>query len=230
MLGGRYWQVQPPIDMKAKVINVKQIASKAKFLVPTSRGAGEVGGQIKKTAIKLLTGELHDYVPDYLDEESKAALADARDYAQLHKLNGLGISIYDGGEEGSETDSEVAERAALGYNDQALLTVAPPVDAGTYNAIVKVLEFAGLEDPSMANIPKWRMDELVEAILSKWDEIEKNKESLIDKAMLDDIAGCEKYNWIFSDETLRYAYVNERIDLDGAKKWFAAYSRFAGIA
>lgn len=230
MLGGRYWAVQPPIDMKAKVINVKQIASKAKFLVPTSRGAGEVGGQIKKTAIKLLTGDLRDYVPDYLDEESAMALQDAREYAAIHKLNGLGISIYDGGEAGSETDSEVAARAALGYNDQALLTIAPPVDASTCNAIVKVLGFAGLEDPAMENVPKWRMDELVEAVLSNWDEVEKHKENLIDKVMLDDIAGCEKYNWVFSSETLQYAYVDEKIDLQGAKKWFEAYLRFAGIA
>lgn len=229
MLGGRYWAVQPPIDMKAKMINVKQIASKAKFLVPTSRGAGEVGGQIKKTAIKLLTGDLREYVPDYLDDESKIALQDAREYAAIHRLNGLGISIYDGGESGSETDSEVAQRAALGYGDQALLNITPPVDAGTYNAIVKILSAAGLEDPSMANIPQWRMNELVETVLSHWDEIEENKENLIDKAMLDDIAGCEKYNWVFSNETLQYAYVDEKIDLPGAKKWFEAYARFAGI-
>lgn len=230
MLGGRYWQVQPPIDMKAKVINVKQTSTKAKFLIPTSRGAGDVGGQIKKVAIKLLTGDLCDYVPDYIDEDSRAFLEDARDYAKTHKLNGLGISIYDGGDEGSETDSEVMARAALGYDEQALLTINPPVDAGAHNAIVKILEFAGLEDPSMSNVPKWRMNELVETILGTWGEIEQNKENLIDKTMLQEIAESEKYNWIFSDETLRYAYVDEKIDLAGAKKWFEAYARFADIA
>lgn len=228
MLGGRYWQVQPPVDMNSKIINVKQTSTKGKFLVPTSRGAGNVGGRIKKTAIKLLSGDLSDYVPDYIDEYSRECLEEAREYARTHKLNGLGISIYDGGEEGSETDSEVAARARLGYNDQALLTIAPPVDMGACNAIVKVLEFAGLEDPGgLENIPQWRMNELVEAALRTWDEIQANKENLIDKTMLDDIAGCEKYNWIFSDETLRYAYVDERIELDAAKKWFEAYQRFA---
>lgn len=227
MLGGRYWQVQPPIDMKTKVINVKQIASKAKFLVPTSRGAGEVSGMIKKTAIKLLTGDLCDYVPDYLDDESKKALYDARNYAKIHKLNGLGISIYDGGETGSETDSEVIARASDGYGNSALLTINPPVDEDTYNAIIKVLLLAGLESPEgLNNIPQWRMNELVETILSDWEAIAFNQEKLIDDSMLDDIANSEKYNWIFNNETLKYAYIDEKINLSAAKKWFLAYKRF----
>jgi ATP-dependent Lhr-like helicase len=229
MLGGRYWQVVPPIDTIAKVINVRNITSKAKFLVPTSRGCGNVGGMVRKTAIRLLNGNLSDYKPSYIDEESLDRLEQAREYARTHKLNGLGISIYDGGEAGSETDSEVYARAQLGYNQQALLTVNPPVDQPVQDAITKTLMFAGMEDPSgLNNMPKWRMDELVDAVLNNWEVIEKNREMLLDETMLDDIRGGEKYNWIFAPETLRYAYVEERIDLAGAKKWFEAYKRFAG--
>lgn len=228
MLGGRYWQVIPPIDMKAKVINVRQVASKAKFLVPTSRGAGEVGGKIKQVALQLLCGKLSSYVPDYIDDASKEKLAEAREYARTHLLNGLGISIYDGGENGSETDSEVMERAAIGYNPQALLSIAPPVDKGAYDAIVKILMFAGMEDPSgLSNMPMWRMDELVEAALSQWNEIETNRENLLDPAMLAELREREKYNWILDDETLRYTYIDEVIDLAGAKKWLEAYTRFS---
>lgn len=231
MLGGRYWQVQPPIDMKAKVINVKQTSSKAAFLVPTSRGAGEVGGRVKKTAIRLLSGNLSEYIPDYIDEYSVERLEKAREYAEEHHLNGLGISIYDGGEDGSETDSEVRARAALGYNDQAVLTITPPVDSGTGDAIVKVLMAAGLETPDGLNaIPQWRMNELVMAVLENWESVVAGKENLIDREMLEDIRNSEKYNWVFDDETLQYAYVDERINLDGAKAWLEAYTRFAGIA
>lgn len=231
MLGGRYWQVQPPIDMKSRTMNVKQINSKARFLVPTSRGSGDVCGMIKKTAIRLLTGDLSAYVPDYIDESSKELLAEAREYAKTHHLNGLGISIYDGGEGGSETDSEVAERARTGYHDQALLSINPPVDQGAYDAIVKVLQATGMEDPSgLANIPQWRMNELVSAALSNWEDIEANREHLFDRIMIEDLRNCEKYNWVLNDEALRYAYVDERIDLAGAKKWFEAYARFAGVA
>lgn len=231
MLGGRYWQVQPPIDMKSKTINVKQIGSKARFLVPTSRGSGDVCGKIKKTAIRLLVGDLDSYEPLYVDEVALDHLQEARQYARDHHLNGLGVSIYDGGEAGSETDTEVAERCRQGYHEQQVLTIEPPVDASTYDAIIKILEAVGMEGPgAISHIVKWRMDELVGEILMKWDEIVEGRENLLDNVMVQDLSNSEKYNKILSSETLRYAYVDEKIDLDGAKKWFEAYSRFAGIA
>lgn len=230
MLGGRYWQVIPPMDMKSKVINVKQTSMRAKFLVPTSNGSGDVNGQIKKTAIRLLSGDLKDYVPNYIDEEARERLQEAREYADAHSLNSLGISIYDGGEAGSETKTEALERASLGFSEQSILTINPPVDAGCMNAILKTLLAAGLEDAGgLENIPKWRMDELVRAVLSNWEKLEENAESLLDDAIVADLRGREKYNWVLSDETLKSAYVDEVIDMKRAKKWFEAYMRFAGI-
>ena len=226
MLGGRYWQVIPPINMKGRVINVKQVNVKSKFLIPTSRGAGDVCGAIKRARIRLLSGDDSDFVPYYLDDYGKEKLEAARKFAQAHHLNGLGLSIYDAGEKGSETDSEVARRAAEGYHDNALVRVDPPVDVAAYNAIVKTLEAAGMEPGGLENIPIWRLKELIDTVIADWGAIEANKENLIDDAMLDDIKNSEKYNPMLTNEVLRYAYIDERIDLAGARKWFDAFERF----
>lgn len=227
MLGGRYWQVVR-FDGSAKSIEVKQTSARSQFLVPTSRGCAQVGGMIKRTRIQLLTGKNVSYVPDYIDDNAREKLAEAREYASSHHLNGLGVSIWDGGEAGHETESESFERVAHGYNEQALVTIDPPVDPATLDAIVKVLEAAGMEDGGMSNMPLWRAVELVESVLWHWDAIVDNREQLLDSAMLADIRSSEKYNYVFSDETLRYAYIDEKIDLVGAKRWFDAFMRFAG--
>lgn len=227
MLGGKYWQVIPPMDMKAKTINVKQVSTRAKFLIPTSRGSGSTGGVVKRQMIALLSGKLSEIEFDYLDELAASRLEAAREYAKSHQLNGLGISIYDGGEKGHETDSEAMERISQGYNEFTLIHINPPVDAAALDAIVKVLEAAGMEPGGMNNIPVWRMNELVDTVLDNWDTIVQQKEELFDVSMLEDIKNNEKYNYIFHNETLKYAYVNEKLDLDGAKKWLEAYKRFA---
>jgi hypothetical protein len=70
------------------------------------------------------------------------------------------------------------------------------------------------------------LKELVDAVTDNWDSIMAGKENLIDSAMLGDIKNSEKYNPMLSNEVLRYAYVDEKIDLVGAKKWFDAFKRF----
>lgn len=227
MLAGRYWRVIPPIDMRAKTINVQRVSTKAKFLIPTSRGCGGTGGVVKRQMISMLSGNLADAEFPYLDEYGQERLAAAREYAETHKLNGLGVSIYDGGEKGSETDSEARERAAQGFNENALLHIAPPVDAAALDAIVKALEAAGMEPGGLNNIPMWRMCELVDAVLDNWNVLAEGKEELLDVTMLEDIRNSEKYNGILHNETLRYAYVDEKMDLDGAKRWFEAFRRFS---
>ena len=69
--------------------------------------------------------------------------------------------------------------------------------------------------------------EVVDAALDNWDAVVAGREELLDRAMLADIRNLEKYNYIFSDETLQYAYVDEKLDLDGAKRWLEAFQRFA---
>ena len=226
MLGGRYWQVIPPIDMRNRVIRVKQVQTKSKFLIPTSKGAGDVCGAVKRARIRLLAGEDDTFVPTYLDEKGCELLANARDFAEIHHLNKLGLSIYDAGEKGHETESEVIRRAAAGYTPDALVRVDPPVDTAALAALIKALEYAGMDPGGLANIPLWRLKELVDAVIADWGAIVANKENLIDNAMLEDIRNSEKYNPMLSGETLRYAYVDERIDLDGARKWLDAFCRF----
>lgn len=227
MLGGRYWKVLPPIDMKGKVINVQSTPQRSKFLVPTGGGSGDVCGRIKRTVIKLLNGSLKDYVPKYLDEEGKQRLEKAREYAAAHQLNGLGISLFDSGEKSHETESETKERISRGYNQQALIFVSPPVDPPAMTFIEKCLEFCGMESGGLEEgMPLWRLDELVEAVLNEWDAIIRNKEELLDKVIIEDIKTSEKYNIVLDDETLKYAYVDEKLDENEALKWFETYIRF----
>ena len=226
MLGGKYWRANAPIDMKNKVIHVAQTATKADFLVPISRGGGDVNGFVKRKRLSLLSGKDKDFIPDYLDEDGRNALEEARKYAQKHLLNGLGILLYDAGEDGSESKSEVAKRISKGYHPSAMVSCIPPVSSATYDALCLSLQAAGLVDTRMENIPLYRLSELVEACLEHIDELEESKIELMSKEMIDALRAKEKYNYILSDETLKFAYVDEMLDMKGARKWMESFSRF----
>ena len=225
MLAGKYWEVLPPIDMKGKVINVKQMSQRASFLVPVTRGGGDVSGHVKQKRISLLNGKDAELVPDYLDDNGKEALADARAYAKMHRLNQLGLLIYDAGTEGSETDSEVADRCRLGYTDNAIVTCMPPLDNAACDALTKMFNAFGLIG-EMRNLPLYRIAELAMSCVDNRQVILDNRVNYIDDAMLNDIRMREKYNHILSDDTLRQAYVDEALDFKGAFKWSDAFLRF----
>lgn len=226
MLGGRYWKVVPPIDMANHSINVKQQSKKASFLVPTSRGGGDVNGMIKRKRISLLTGDDCGLVPDYIDEAGIDALDAAREYAREHRLNGLGIAIYDAGEAGSDTDMQVRERMSIGYADDAIASVEPPVDASARDAIEAMFIYLGMEPGGLSHIPLGRLHQLCMETLSRQAFFEDRKTVLIDDHLLADIEQREKYNGILSPDTLRLAYADEVMDVAGAIRWMKAFERF----
>lgn len=225
MLAGRYWEVQD-IDMRNKSIAVKQTRQKAEFLVPTSRGGGDVSGMVKRKRISLLVGKDSGIVPGYVDEKGLEALAEAREWAKAHRLNALGISIHDGGDQGSETPTEVKARLAKGWVDDADTVCAPPVDAATYDAICKVFEQLGMMPGGLQCLPLYRIHDMCEAALMAQDEIEGRIGTLVDDGMVKELREREKFNHYLSDATLRMAYADEVLDLRGAFRWMAAFERF----
>lgn len=224
MLGGRCWQVVPPIT--GKTINVKPTRAKSKFLVPISKGRSAVNGTIQRTMLDILIGRFKAYEPDYLDDTGRKHLACARESAEQYQLNKLGVSIA---RIEHLTDTEMNEELAKGYNEETIIHVAPPVSEATLNGIAKMLEACGMEQNGLEAIPMWRLDELIDAVLEHIDDVKssRSKENLIDSGMLNDIRESEKYNKYLSDETLRYAYVDEKMNLDEAEEWFKAFKRFA---
>lgn len=226
LLGGKAWQVKS-VDFNAKTVEVVPSSAKASFLIPVSRGRGDVSGRVKRERIALLNGKRSDYVPDYLDEQGKEALAEARGYARQHLLNGLGVMISaGGGADSHESPSEHARRCAAGYSEDAEVSCFPPVEPATSNAISKMLEAAGMEPGGLDRLPMWRLADLVEACIANAKAISANRENLIDAAMVADLRGREKYNGLLSDETLRCAYAEELMDVEGALEWLEAFSRF----
>ena len=225
MLAGKYWEVIPPIDMQGKVINVKQMKSRAQFLVPVSRGGGDVGGMVKQKRISLLNGKDSGVVPVYLDDNGFEALQDAREYAKSHSLNSLGLMIYDAGDSGSESHREVAARCAKGYVPDATVNCIPPVSGAAYDAIIKVMSMFGLVG-EMRNIPLYRIAEIAYYCVENKEAVLANRQNYIDDAMLGDIRMKEKYNGILSDETLRLAYADEALDFKTAYKWIESFIRF----
>ena len=225
MLAGRYWAVQD-IDMRNKSIQVKQTRQRAEFLVPTSRGGGDVSGMIKRKRISLLVGKDAELVPDYLDELGIAALEGAREWAEGHHLNGLGIFLYDAGEKGSETQGEVEARLRRGWTDDADTVCAPPVDPAAYDAICRIFELFDMAPGGMEHMPLYRFHDLCEAAIARRDEIEEGHRRLVNDAMVAELREREKFNHYLSDETLRMAYADEILDLRGAFKWMEAFERF----
>lgn len=225
MLAGRYWAVQD-IDMRNKSITVKQTRQRAEFLVPTSRGGGDVSGMVKRKRISLLVGKDSELVPEYLDEMGRAALEGAREWAKEHHLNGLGLSLYDAGDKGSETQGEVAARLRSGWTDDADTVCNPPVDPAAYDAICRVFELFDMAPGGMDHMPLYRFHDLCEAAIARRDEIEDGHRRLVNNAMVAELREREKFNHYLSDETLRMAYADEVLDLRGAFKWMEAFERF----
>ena len=226
MLAGRYWKVIPPIDIANHSMNVKQQPNRAAFLIPTSRGGGDVNGMIMRKRISLLTGKDADFVPDYIDELGTEALNDARKYAHRHKLNGLGVKIYDADDKGSETKEQVSERLSVGYSDDADASVEPPVDTAARDAIEAMFITLGMEPGGLAHMPLYRVHELCSEAIECADTFEEEKPLLIDDHLLEDIEQREKYNHILSADTLRLAYADEVMDVAGGIRWMKAFERF----
>ena len=227
LLGGRTWRVVS-MDISKKTIDVEPSSARSEFLVPTSRGGGDVVGKVKRYQISLLTGDNSELVPNYLDELGAEKLSEMREHAREHRLNGLGVMISPGGGADShESPSEHRTRCSRGYSGDQEVACIPPVDPAVNNAIVKMLEYAGLEDSGgLRAMPLWRLADLVDACVAHADEMEDRKEEFIDAAMVTDLRNREKFNNILSDETLRYAYRDELFDVRGAIVWMEAFQRF----
>lgn len=226
MLAGRYWQVIPPIDMANHSMNVKQQNKKAAFLVPTSRGGGDVNGMIRRKRISILNGNDSNLIPDYIDEHGIDALTNAREYASRHLLNGLGVKIYDAADKGSETEDQVSERLDTGYTDDAVASIEPPVDTSARDAIEAMFVSLGMEPGGLTNIPLWRVHDLCTDAISRKEMFEEEKPLLIDDHLLEDIEQREKYNHILSSDTLRVAYADEVLDVAGGIRWMKSFERF----
>lgn len=227
LLGGKTWRVTS-MDISTKKIEVEPSTSRGEFLVPISRGNGNVAGKVRRYQISLLTGDNSGLVPDYLDELGIEALINIREYARQHRLNGLGVMISPGGDVNShESPSEHRARCSKGYTETQEVVYKPPVDPAVNNAITKMLCYAGLEDTSGSQgIPLWRLADLVDACVANAGKLEEKREEFIDPAMLSDLRNQEKFNGILSDETLRYAYRDELFDVRGAIVWMEAFQRF----
>lgn len=225
MLAGRYWQVQS-IDEQAKSIDVKQTGTRGEFLVPVSRGGGDVSGMVKRKRISLLVGKDAELEPEYVDDAGLLALGEARDWAREHHLNGLGIHIFDVGEGGHESAIEVKARLMCGWSDDAIAVCSPPVDAATHDAIHKMLMSAGMEPDGLNHLPLYRLHECCEACLAEYEGGSDDAIALMDDAMVGLIRQREKYNHYLSDDTLRMAYADELLDVKGALRWMAAFERF----
>lgn len=225
MLAGRYWKVDD-IDEHAKTIQVRQTRTKGEFLVPVSRGGGDVSGMVKRKRISLLVGRDSKTNPAYVDDAGILALNEARDWAKEHHLNGLGIHIFDMGVEGSESTAEVKARLLCGWFDDAIAVCNPPVDASTHDAIHKMLMSAGMEPDGLNHLPLYRLHELCEACLSYYTGEGADAMALMDEAMIGFVREKEKYNRYLSDDTLRMAYADEVLDVAGALRWMAAFERF----
>lgn len=226
MLAGHYWQVIPPIDMANHSMNVKPQKQRASFLIPTSRGGGDVNGMIMRKRISILNGNDKELIPDYIDEDGINALQNARKYAKRHKLNGLGVTIYDAGDKGSDTKQQVKDRLSIGYADDADASIEPPVDTAARDAIEAMFICLGMEPGGLAHMPLYRAEELCEQAIEQKDKFESKKDQLIDDHLLEDIKQREKYNHILSDNTLRLAYADEVLDVAGGIRWMQAFMRF----
>lgn len=226
LLGGRCWQVVS-MDVGAKSISVRQSARNGKFMVPTSRGAGTQNGTIERKRLSLLCGKDSGYVPDYLDEFGAQCLAEAREYAKRHMLNGLGLSIYDAGDAGSETPGEVERRISRGWAQDQDVTVAPPLGSAALDYLTALMERCGMERGGFENMPLWRLIDLAGAAIEAHPALSADLPALVDDAMVADIRGREKYNPLLSPDTLRVAYADETFDPAGALAWLRAFGRFA---
>ena len=245
LLGGRCWKASS-IDMGSRRISVVSSGARGEFLVPVSRGGGDVCGEVKKERIRLLAGSKKDIVPDYLDKTALEALESARKAAQERKLLPLGLILYYGGERGSDTDSEARVRFSAGYGYDADVTVRPPIGSAAQNALEAMFMSVGMEPGGLDNIPMWRLVDFAVASCEAVEDFKSRaraekdagrgkgstvggktlQETLISKEMIDDLAGKEKYNSKLSSLALEKAYAKEIMDIAGAVRWLKAFLSF----
>lgn len=225
-LAGKYWKVIN-MSMDSKVLSVTQTSKRGQFLTPMSSGCGDgVNGRIKQMKVSLLHGKMAEYEPSYVDEQGLDALAEARLYAAKHRLNGLGLSIFDNGDIGSDDMNAVQRRLAAGFTDDAVVKCVPPVSMPAFNAIVSLMRYADDEACDMTNVPLYRLNDLVNEAVDAGGALLGHEEELVDDTMLKDIRGREKNNHFFGSTSLRLAYGQELIDIPGALKWLNAFQRF----
>lgn len=239
-LGGKYWQVTN-LDIKGKSIEVKRTTDRGRFLTPMSSGSIEMDGNIKQVSISLLNGKKSKYNPAYLDENGQYALGMARKYAHEHRLNGLGLQVFDIGQKGSVDDREIQRRKMAGYTDEAIVTCDPPISKAAFNAVIALMHMSDdacysdeYDDDtqkarngfSLEAVPLWRLAELVDSACDIAPSMIGDEDKLIDAVILQELYDAEKNNHYFSDTTLRLAYGTELIDIPGAMKWMKAFKRF----
>lgn len=234
-LGGKKWQPLPNgLDMDTHTIHVRPSAT-GSVLTSVGSDGPSTCGRILRTNIALLTGKASGYVPRYVDDAGLDALREARDYARSVRLNPLGLSLVIPTDTCS--DLEVMAIRKRGYVDDAVVHVAPPVDDAALNAIMALVRTVEDREPaydrrgnrmhaSFDCIMLSELVELVEEALADADEYVGNEGTLINNTLLADIRSREKNNMYLSDETLRFAYGAESMDVAGATKWMRALTRF----
>ena len=234
-LGGKKWQPLPNgLDMDAHTIHVRPSATGSVLMSVGSDGPSTCG-RILRTNIALLTGKASGYVPRYVDDAGLDALREARDYARSVRLNPLGLSLVIPTDTCS--DLEVMAIRKRGYVDDAVVHVAPPVGDAALNAIMALVRTVEDREPaydrrgnrmhaSFDCIMLSELVELVEEALADADGYVGNEGTLINNTLLADIRSREKNNMYLSDETLRFAYGAESMDVAGATKWMRALTRF----
>lgn len=237
-LGGKYWQVMN-LDIKGKSIEVKQTTNRGKFLTPMSSGSIEMNGNIKQVSTSLLNGKKSKYNPTYLDENGQYALNEAREYAREHRLNGLGLQVFEIGQKGSVDEKEIQRRKIAGYTDDAIVSCDPPISKAAFNAVIALMHMSDdayysedYDDDTPRNgfsldaVPLWRLAELVDSACDLAPRMIGEEDKLIDAVILQELYEAEKNNHYLSDTTLQLAYGTELIDISGAMKWMQAFKRF----
>lgn len=233
-LGGKKWRITLPIDYKHHAINV--VPSNVGGVLSSGGKGPSTCGRILRSNISLLTGKASDYVPDYLDDCGRESLQRARDAARFLRLNPLGLSLALPVDTHSDVEREAMRQR--GYTDDAVVRCVPPVDDATLNAILALLRIANatcdgnrniasaMLDVNLAKITVSELAELSAEAVNVASAVKGHEETLIGDGLLGDIRGREKYNMYLSDETLRMAYADECMDVNGAVKWLKALNRF----